>query len=135
MDPVLGDLPRPVDPLDVTMPAVARPQRRPSARIDALIDAIATITLESPVTGDLARNNPASDISPKIETADSYHHHHNNNNGPADVSPPPPLIPPSIISPNPSRCSLEYVTIEYFAALMIEQLWHVITLRALQELS
>jgi len=61
VDPVLGDMPRPVDPLDVTMPAVARPQRRPSARIDALIDAIATITLETPVTGDLAlQHQPGS---------------------------------------------------------------------------
>lgn len=57
----LGDLPAATDPMDVTMPAVARPQRRPSARIDALIDAIATVTLESPVTGDMAlQHQPGS---------------------------------------------------------------------------
>lgn len=49
------------DPLDVTLPAVARPQRRPSARIDALIDAIATITVEQPVSGELAlQHQPGS---------------------------------------------------------------------------
>lgn len=50
-----------VDPLEVTLPAVARPVRRPSARIDALIDAIATITIESPVSGELAlQHQPGS---------------------------------------------------------------------------
>ena len=42
------------DSMDVTMPAVARPVRRVSNRIDALIDAIATITVEQPVSGELA---------------------------------------------------------------------------------
>ena len=38
-----------------TVPAVVRqPPRKPSARIDALIDAIATITLDAPVSGELA---------------------------------------------------------------------------------
>ena len=49
------------DPLDATLPAVARPLRRPSARIDALIDAIATITVEQPVSGELAlQHQPGS---------------------------------------------------------------------------
>jgi len=49
------------DPLDMTMPAVARPVRRASNRIDALIDAIATITVESPVSGELAlQHQPGS---------------------------------------------------------------------------
>lgn len=39
------------DPLDVAM---ARPPRRLSARIDALIDAIATVSVEAPVSGELA---------------------------------------------------------------------------------
>ena len=47
--------------LDVTMPAVARPMRRASARIDALIDAITTITVEQPVSGEMAlQHQPAS---------------------------------------------------------------------------
>lgn len=38
-----------------TVPAVVRqPPRKPSARIDALIDAIATITLDAPVSGEMA---------------------------------------------------------------------------------
>ncbi len=54
-------LPAEVDPLEVTMPAVARPLRRPSARIDALIDAIATITIEAPASGELAlQHQPGS---------------------------------------------------------------------------
>lgn len=49
------------DAMDVNLPAVARPVRRPSARIDALIDAIATITVESPVSGELAlQHQPGS---------------------------------------------------------------------------
>ncbi len=49
------------DSMEVTLPAVARPQRKPSARIDALIDAIATITIESPVAGELAlQHQPGS---------------------------------------------------------------------------
>jgi hypothetical protein len=49
------------EPLEVTLPAVARPLRRPSARIDALIDAIATITVEAPVSGELAlQHQPGS---------------------------------------------------------------------------
>ncbi|MEO6278164.1 cell division protein ZipA C-terminal FtsZ-binding domain-containing protein [Roseateles sp.] len=49
------------DPLDATLPAVARPLRRPSARIDALIDAIATITVEAPISGELAlQHQPGS---------------------------------------------------------------------------
>ncbi len=39
--------------LDGTLPAVAR-VRKPSARIDALIDAIATLTLDAPVSGEMA---------------------------------------------------------------------------------
>jgi len=60
--PVLGDgAGAAADPLEVTMPAVARPVRRPSARIDALIDAIATITVEAPVSGELAlQHQPGS---------------------------------------------------------------------------
>lgn len=50
-----------LDPLAVTLPAVARPVRKPSARIDALIDAIATITVEQPVSGELAlQHQPGS---------------------------------------------------------------------------
>jgi hypothetical protein len=58
----LGDEPAvPADPLEATLPAVARPLRRPSARIDALIDAIATITVELPVSGELAlQHQPGS---------------------------------------------------------------------------
>ncbi|HEY4081098.1 MAG TPA: cell division protein FtsZ [Burkholderiaceae bacterium] len=37
-----------------TLPEVGRPPRRPSARIDALIDAIAQLTLEAPVSGEMA---------------------------------------------------------------------------------
>lgn len=49
------------DALDVNLPAVARPMRRPSARIDALIDAIATITIEATVAGELAlQHQPGS---------------------------------------------------------------------------
>lgn len=40
--------------LDDTMPAVVRQPRKPSARIDALIDAIATITVEAPISGEMA---------------------------------------------------------------------------------
>lgn len=48
-------------PLEVALPAVARPLRRPSARIDALIDAIATVTVEQPVSGELAlQHQPGS---------------------------------------------------------------------------
>lgn len=49
------------DSMDVNIPAVARPQRKASARIDALIDAIATITVEHPVSGELAlQHQPGS---------------------------------------------------------------------------
>ena len=49
------------DSLEATLPAVGRPMRRPSARIDALIDAIATITVEQPVSGELAlQHQPGS---------------------------------------------------------------------------
>ncbi|MBV8035750.1 cell division protein ZipA C-terminal FtsZ-binding domain-containing protein [Roseateles sp.] len=59
--PVSTDVAAEVEELEVTLPAVARPLRRPSARIDALIDAIATITVEQPVTGDLAlQHQPGS---------------------------------------------------------------------------
>jgi hypothetical protein len=50
-DGVAGNAPP--DPLDVTLPAVGRPVRRPSVRIDALIDAIATVTVEHPVSGEM----------------------------------------------------------------------------------
>lgn len=40
--------------LDATMPMGARPPRKASARIDALIDAIATLTLETPISGEMA---------------------------------------------------------------------------------
>ncbi len=41
--------------LDDTVPAVARqPLRKPSARIDALIDAVAGITLDAPISGEMA---------------------------------------------------------------------------------
>ncbi|WIT10961.1 cell division protein ZipA C-terminal FtsZ-binding domain-containing protein [Paucibacter sediminis] len=61
-DPTLGEAKdavgepfQPAMPGDETVPLVARQlPRKPSARIDALIDAIATVTLEAPVTGDLA---------------------------------------------------------------------------------
>jgi len=60
--PALGDEAAAVaDPLDATLPAVARPLRRPSARIDALIDAISTITVEQPVSGEMAlQHQPGS---------------------------------------------------------------------------
>lgn len=49
------------DALEATLPVVARPMRRPSARIDALIDAIVAITVEPPITGDLAlQHQPGS---------------------------------------------------------------------------
>ncbi|MCX2861673.1 cell division protein FtsZ [Paucibacter sp. PLA-PC-4] len=50
----LSDAFEPNVPLDETVPAVARQPRKPSARIDALIDAIATVTLEAPVSGEMA---------------------------------------------------------------------------------
>lgn len=41
--------------LDETVPSVLRAaSRKPSTRVDALIDAIATITVEQPITGELA---------------------------------------------------------------------------------
>ncbi|MDN3921727.1 cell division protein ZipA C-terminal FtsZ-binding domain-containing protein [Roseateles violae] len=40
--------------LDETLPVVNRQPRKPSARIDALIDAIATINLDQPISGELA---------------------------------------------------------------------------------
>jgi hypothetical protein len=41
--------------LDETMPAVVnRAPRKPSARIDALIDAIAAVTLDAPISGEMA---------------------------------------------------------------------------------
>jgi hypothetical protein len=50
-----------IDPLEVTLPAVARPARRPSSRVDALIDAIATVTVETPASGELAlQHQPGS---------------------------------------------------------------------------
>jgi len=39
---------------DETVPVIARPMRKPSARIDALIDAIATLTLDAPISGEMA---------------------------------------------------------------------------------
>lgn len=49
------------DPLEVTLPAVARPARRASSRVDALIDAIAPITVEAPISGELAlQHQPGS---------------------------------------------------------------------------
>ena len=49
------------DPLEVTLPAVARHPRRPSSRVDALIDAIATLTVEAPVSGEFAlQHQPGS---------------------------------------------------------------------------
>ena len=50
-----------IDPLEVTLPAVARPPRRPSVRVDALIDAIATLTVDAPVSGEMAlQHQPGS---------------------------------------------------------------------------
>ncbi|MFT7724213.1 MAG: cell division protein ZipA C-terminal FtsZ-binding domain-containing protein [Roseateles sp.] len=47
--------------LEAALPAVARPPRRPSTRVDALIDAIATITVETPASGELAlQHQPGS---------------------------------------------------------------------------
>lgn len=44
-----------------SLPAMTRPLRRPSARIDALIDAIATVSVEQPVSGELAlQHQPGS---------------------------------------------------------------------------
>ncbi|MGS0753773.1 cell division protein FtsZ [Roseateles sp. GG27B] len=40
--------------LDATMPMVSRPPRKASVRIDALIDAVATLTLETPISGEMA---------------------------------------------------------------------------------
>ncbi|MET0520281.1 MAG: cell division protein ZipA C-terminal FtsZ-binding domain-containing protein [Burkholderiaceae bacterium] len=57
-EPGLDDLdatPAALAPQDETLPVVARmTPRRPSARIDALIDAIATVTLDAPVSGEMA---------------------------------------------------------------------------------
>jgi hypothetical protein len=60
--PALGTgAPLATDSLDATLPAITRPMRRPSARIDALIDAIAAITVEQPVSGELAmQHQPGS---------------------------------------------------------------------------
>lgn len=43
--------------LDEVLPPVSRPPRKPSARIDALIDAIATITLDAPISGEMATSH------------------------------------------------------------------------------
>ncbi len=43
--------------LDEALPPVSRPPRKPSARIDALIDAIATITLDAPISGEMASSH------------------------------------------------------------------------------
>lgn len=53
-DPLSGEAPPRPSSLDDTVPAVSRPRRPPSQRIDALIDAIATFALEAPISGDLA---------------------------------------------------------------------------------
>jgi hypothetical protein len=59
--PVVAEAVHEDAPLEMTLPAVARPLRRPSARIDALIDAIAAITVEQPVSGELAlQHQPGS---------------------------------------------------------------------------
>lgn len=60
-EPVLGDATERIEPAAQhepesslpAMPAMPTLPRRPSARIDALIDAIAALTLEAPVSGDL----------------------------------------------------------------------------------
>lgn len=58
--PVSAESAAQAEPLEVTLPSVARP-RRPSAGIDALIDAIAAITVEAPVSGELAlQHQPGS---------------------------------------------------------------------------
>jgi hypothetical protein len=55
IEPGLDDADRPASPaLDESVPAVNRQARKPSARIDALIDAIATVTLETPISGEMA---------------------------------------------------------------------------------
>ncbi|MBY0237592.1 MAG: cell division protein FtsZ [Burkholderiaceae bacterium] len=59
LNPLTGDSAEPqVDGqarvCDDSLPVVARPSRKPSARIDALIDAIATLTLEAPISGEMA---------------------------------------------------------------------------------
>lgn len=43
--------------LDETLPVINRPPRKPSARIDALIDAIATITVDAPISGEMASSH------------------------------------------------------------------------------
>jgi hypothetical protein len=59
--PAVGDAATDADPLEVALPGVTRPMRRPSARIDALIDAITPITVEQPVSGELAlQHQPGS---------------------------------------------------------------------------
>lgn len=59
--PAAGEATAETEPLEVSLPAVARPLRRPSARIDALIDAITTITIEATVAGELAlQHQPGS---------------------------------------------------------------------------
>ena len=51
IEPVIGT----TTAMDETMPAVVnRAPRKPSARIDALIDAIATLTLDAPISGEMA---------------------------------------------------------------------------------
>jgi len=57
-EPVLGDATERVEPVaegepEPSLPAMPMLPRRPSARIDALIDAIATLTIEAPVSGDM----------------------------------------------------------------------------------
>lgn len=57
-EPVLGDATERMEPAaqhepESALPAMPTLPRRPSARIDALIDAIAALTLEAPVSGDL----------------------------------------------------------------------------------
>jgi hypothetical protein len=51
-EPTLGGEPAPRDPADEVPPALRTPAPRRSVRIDALIDAIAPLALDAPVTGD-----------------------------------------------------------------------------------
>ncbi|MDQ6681122.1 MAG: cell division protein FtsZ [Pseudomonadota bacterium] len=58
-EPVLDDGALPLSPADEPDPGlpVLRPSRRTSPRLDALIDALATLTLEAPLSGDMVQSH------------------------------------------------------------------------------
>src|SRR5678815_2654565 len=67
-EPVLDDAaPEPAAGEDADLPALRTP-RRPAARLDALIDALAPMSVEAPVSGDVAAGHlpPTRRVGTKI---------------------------------------------------------------------